>query len=127
MLEDAKIMATIAVSDLARSAEFYESKLGLKPSEMGRKDGEQVMLGADGSMLSLHEPLQRASEHTAAAFMVEGDISTRVAQLREAGIKFEEYDMPGLKTENGIATSPSGKCAWFKDPDGNLLAVFSRQ
>jgi hypothetical protein len=46
------------------------------------------------------------------------------ADLRAKGATFEEYDVPGLKTENGITTTPAGKGAWFKDEDGNIIGVF---
>ena len=126
MLQDATVFATIAVSDLQKSIDWYSSKLGLRASNLSEKDGEKMLQAGHGTMLSLHEPLRQVSEHTAAAFMVE-DLLTTVQQLRSKGVKFEDYDLPGLKTDNGIATSPTGKCAWFKDPDGNILAINERQ
>jgi hypothetical protein len=45
--------------------------------------------------------------------------------LKERGVVFEEYDFPTLKTVDGIATTAGiGSSAWFKDPDGNTLALF---
>jgi len=65
------------------------------------------------------------SRATVAAFVV-GDLDAVVASLRERSVVFEEYDLPGLKTENGIAAVGSVRAAWFKDPDGNILAVGTR-
>ncbi len=49
-----------------------------------------------------------------------------MAQLKAKGVVFEEYDMPGLKTVNSIATGGGAKTAWFKDTEGNILAVSQR-
>jgi catechol 2,3-dioxygenase-like lactoylglutathione lyase family enzyme len=56
------------------------------------------------------------------AFMVD-DIDAAVKGLRDAGVTFEEYDLPGLKTVDGIADAEGERGAWFKDPDGNILAL----
>lgn len=125
MLENAQIMASIAVSNLEKAIDFYQNTLGLSPTERSKKQGELIMQTNEGSMVVLHEPLRSVSEHTIAAFVVD-DLESTVEELRQAGVKFEDYDLPGLKTVNSIATSPTGKCAWFKDPDGNILAINQR-
>lgn len=125
MLEDVQVLATVAVSSLERSTKFYCDNLGLTADGGPSKEGEQILSAKGGSRLVLHEPLHEVSSHTAAAFEV-GDLTAAVAKLRQNGVTFEDYDLPGLKTVDGIATSDSGKCAWFKDPDGNILAIFSQ-
>ncbi len=50
-----------------------------------------------------------------------------VADLRAKGVVFEDYDMPALKTENGIATTEGFVGAWFKDSEGNLLTIGTRK
>ncbi len=60
--------------------------------------------------------------HTQVGFRVD-DIEAEVGQLRDKGVVFEEYDFPGLKTENGIAQIGPGRSAWFKDSEGNLIAI----
>jgi hypothetical protein len=62
------------------------------------------------------------SQATYASFEIE-DVEAEVEELRGKGVQFEEYDMPGLKTVNGIATMANEKAAWFKDSEGNILAV----
>lgn len=57
-----------------------------------------------------------------AAWVVE-DLEAEVAELRGRGVAFEEYDGPGLRTVDGIATTPAGKGAWFKDSEGNVLTI----
>ena len=58
-----------------------------------------------------------------AAIVPVSDLEAEMAELRSHGITFEEYDMPGLTTENGIATAGNIRGAWFKDPDGNILSL----
>ena len=60
------------------------------------------------------------------AFWQVDDVAREVAELKARGVKFEEYDMPGVKTENSIATAGGAKTAWFKDTEGNILAVIQR-
>jgi hypothetical protein len=60
------------------------------------------------------------------AFWQVADVEKEVAELKARGVKFEEYDMPGMKTQNSIATGGGAKTAWFKDTEGNILAVSQR-
>ena len=62
------------------------------------------------------------AQHTLTAFLVQ-DVEAAVADLRNKGVSFEEYDLPGLKTVNGIAELGGTRGAWFKDPEGNILSV----
>ena len=66
----------------------------------------------------------RKSRHTVAAFRVD-DIDVAVANLRERGVVFEEYDLPEVTTEGGIATLGDVRAAWCEDPDGKFLAIES--
>jgi catechol 2,3-dioxygenase-like lactoylglutathione lyase family enzyme len=120
MLADHPIGATIAVTDLDRARRFYEDTLGMKVA-MERPDG--VLYESGGTQFLVY-PSQFAGTNkaTAASWQVD-DVEAVVAELRERGVTFEEYDFPGLKTENGIATLDGSRGAWFKDPDGNILAV----
>jgi len=63
------------------------------------------------------------TSRASSAFWQVSDVETEVAELKKRGVVFEEYDMPGLKTENSIATGGGAKTAWFKDSEGNILAV----
>jgi hypothetical protein len=58
-------------------------------------------------------------------FMVD-DAKAEVAELKKAGVVFEEYDYPDLKTVDSIADIGDSVGAWFKDSEGNMLAVFER-
>jgi catechol 2,3-dioxygenase-like lactoylglutathione lyase family enzyme len=115
--------ATLPAKDLARAREFYEGTLGLQAEE---ENPGGVMYGA-GSGLVFVYPSEFAgtNEATAATFEVE-DVRATVEELRGKGVEFHEYDMPMMKTEDGIANLGGDLGAWFTDPEGNILAVIQR-
>ena len=115
--------ATIAVSDLDRARRFYEDTLGLKTKDE-RADGVTYEVG-DTWFLVYPSQFAGTAKSTYMALEV-ADVETAVKELRDRGIVFEEYDMPGLKTVDGIAEFDGVKGAWFKDPDGNLISVGER-
>ena len=121
MFETLRATPTIAVSDLERAKKFYGETLGLKVKDE-RADG--VRYEAGGGSLVLVYPSQFAgtAQSTYMGFDVD-DVEKAVGELRERGVVFEEYDMPGLKTVDGIAEIEGVKGAWFKAPDGNILSI----
>ena len=125
MLSDSPIQAVIAVSDLAKTRPFYEQTLGLTPSQDMSDEGVVYECGG-GTSLLVYPTTYPRGEATTANFIVD-DFDAAVTELRGKGVTFEEYDFPGLKTENGVMTmdTPMGtmKSAWLKDPDGNTIAL----
>ena len=124
MLESAAVYATIPAQNLERAKSFYADKLGLQPEEE-RPEGVRYSCGTGGFLLfeSSGEP---SGSHTQLGWDVD-DIEAAVATLRENGVVFEEYDLPGFKTVDGIADIAGERGAWFKDSEGNLLAIGERQ
>jgi catechol 2,3-dioxygenase-like lactoylglutathione lyase family enzyme len=120
MLTSTMVIPTLPVVDLARARKFYEEKLGLRFLEE-RESGILFDCGG-GTALLLYPRAPTKADNTAASFVVD-DIEAAVNDLKQKGITFEEYDMPGLKTERGIATTREDKNAWFKDAEGNILAL----
>src|SRR5262245_4574282 len=128
MLTDSQVATRLPVQDLARARRFYSEKLGLEPVEE-RPGGLRYLCGS-GSFALFESAGASSGTHTQMAWEVP-DIEATVAALRERGVVFEEYDLPGLKTVNGIAmiegNYPSKgvgeRGAWFKDSEGNVLAV----
>jgi catechol 2,3-dioxygenase-like lactoylglutathione lyase family enzyme len=120
MLENGDVYATIPAKDLARAKSFYADKLGLKPSEE-RPEGLRYRCGA-GSFLLFESSGTASGDHTQLGWDV-NDVEATVQELRGRGVVFEEYDLPGFKTVNGIAEIAGEKGAWFKDTEGNLLAI----
>ncbi len=113
------VIPTIPCTDLGRSRRFYEGKLGLK---LIRETEGELALAAGDTVLYLYVRPPAPSDHTLASFIVD-DVAATVAELRKEGVAFLNYDLPGLKTKRGIAEWTDGRSAWFKDPDGNVLAV----
>jgi len=128
MISNSRIVPTLPAVDLGRAKKFYHEKLGLKVT---MEDPMGIMFESrNGFGLYLYKRGATRADHTVASFDVE-DIVSEVGELRREGIKFEEYDIPemGLKTIDGIATyggeEYSNKSAWFKDTEGNILALVS--
>jgi catechol 2,3-dioxygenase-like lactoylglutathione lyase family enzyme len=125
MLDSATVRATIAVSDLDRAKQFYGETLGLAMSEE-RGDGVRYRTGGGSEILVYHSSFAGTNKATYMGFDVP-DLEAAVEELRGAGITFEQYDFPELKTdERGIAETQGIRGAWFKDPDGNILAIGER-
>ena len=128
MLESAEFAAVVPLSDIDNACEFYGDKLGLK-LDMRRDDlpqnREAEFRAGDGTLVIYESVGAGQSRATVAGFRV-ADIDATVTELRERGVAFEDYDMPDLKTENGIVTIGDLRAAWAKDPDGNIIAFESR-
>jgi predicted enzyme related to lactoylglutathione lyase len=123
MLGNARVRATVPAQDLERAKSFYADKLEIKPSEE-RPEGLLYECGG-GQFLLFESSGQASGSHTQLAWDVD-DLDNAVAQLKENGVVFEEYDMPGFKTVDGIAEIDGERGAWFKDSEGNLLAIGER-
>jgi catechol 2,3-dioxygenase-like lactoylglutathione lyase family enzyme len=110
----------LPVNDLDRAKRFYEEKLGLTPE---REDPGAAHYRSGSTLFDLY-PTQFAgsAQHTLAAWIVD-DIRVVVTELRGRGVVFEEYDLPGLKTKEGIADLGFELAAWFKDSEGNTLSI----
>jgi catechol 2,3-dioxygenase-like lactoylglutathione lyase family enzyme len=113
--------ATIPAQDIDSTRKFYEGVLGL---EIIRETPAGITYRTGDSTLSLY-PTQFAgtAQHTLGGFVVK-DLEAAMAVLRERGVTFEEYDMPGLKTVDGIAELEGERGSWFKDPEGNILSLY---
>ena len=123
MLRSNRISAVLGSTDLDRSREFYEQKLGLTLSPETIPN-HLLFDGADGTTVLVYaRPSSNQADHTQVRFW-SADVEQDVADLVANGVVFEDYDFPALKTVNHVATTAIGKSAWFKDPDGNTLALF---
>jgi catechol 2,3-dioxygenase-like lactoylglutathione lyase family enzyme len=112
--------AAVPAVDLERARRWYEQKLGLSPSE---DIPGQLTYECGGTKFVLFQSSGAASgTHTQMAWIV-SDLDSVMAELRSNGVEFEEYDTPTLKTEEGVATITGERGAWFKDSEGNLLAL----
>ena len=121
MFKPLRTAAALPAQDMARAKAFYRDKLGLTPT---REDPSGMMYAlAAGTGFGVFPSSGKPSgTHTQMGIEVE-DVEGAVRDLQAKGVKFEEYDMPGLKTVNGIANMGGSNFAWFKDSEGNLIVV----
>jgi catechol 2,3-dioxygenase-like lactoylglutathione lyase family enzyme len=124
MLQDSPMFAYIPAKDVSRARKFYEDKLGFRPRR--EEAGGVVYEFRDHTACFLYPTPNAGTSRASQAFWQVDDVAREVAELKARGVKFEEYDMPGVKTENSIATAGGAKAAWFKDTEGNILAVIQR-
>jgi catechol 2,3-dioxygenase-like lactoylglutathione lyase family enzyme len=128
MLNDSTVATRLPVKDLARARSFYSEKLGLEPAEE-RPGGLRYQCG-NGSFALFQSAGAASGTHTQMGWEV-ADLEATVAELRRRGVVFEKYDLPGLKTVNGIANIEGNypskgvgeRAAWFKDSEGNLIGI----
>jgi predicted enzyme related to lactoylglutathione lyase len=123
MLRAAPIRAYIPVSDLSRARNFYEKTLGLAPKE---EYAGGVIYECGGAEVFMYPTKNAGTSKASQAFWQVRDVEAEVAELKARGVVFEEYDMPGIRMKNSIATGGGAKTAWFKDTEGNILAVSQR-
>lgn len=119
MLKIKESYATLPAQDIERARKFYEQKLGLRPDVVS-PDGS-LMFKTGNTGFSVFPSTGKASgDHTQIALEVV-DVIASVSELKKNGVSFEDYDLPGFKTEGGVLDMGGFKTAWFKDSEGNLL------
>jgi catechol 2,3-dioxygenase-like lactoylglutathione lyase family enzyme len=119
-----KVRTSIAVSDIARAAEFYEAKLGLPRGEEQSDESRIYACGGDTSLHVYESPAHAGKAPATLATWYVEDLEEVVDELSSTGVAFQRYDDPALKTdEKGIYELGDGRVAWFSDPDGNTFAI----
>lgn len=121
MLSNSPVTTMLPVIDINRARAFYEGCLGLKPGGF-RPDGKFVYAVGGSTLALFPKPEGTKADHTAISFQV-ADIATTIETLKRAGVVFEDYDFPGLKTVNHVCVLGAEKAAWFKDTEGNYLCI----
>ena len=120
MLQNAPMYSYIPAKDVARARNFYEAKLGFKPKV--ETAGGVVYEFGNGTACFLYPTPSAGTSQASQAFWQVENIEREVAELKARGVKFEKYDMPGMDA-NDISTAGGAKAAWFKDTEGNILAL----
>jgi predicted enzyme related to lactoylglutathione lyase len=110
----------IPAKDVGRARRFYEQTLGFKPKEEAA--GGVVYEFGKGTACFLYPTPNAGTSQASQAFWQVDDIEREVADLKSRGVKFEKYDMPEMD-EAGILTAGGARAAWFKDTEGNIMAV----
>lgn len=121
MLNRAPVTTMLPVKDLARARSFYEKQLGLEPAGL-KPDGKFIYRCGDATLALFPRPGGTKADHTAISFGV-NDIRAAIRELEGRGVRFADYDLPGLKTVEHVCVLGSEKAAWFQDPEGNILCL----
>jgi predicted enzyme related to lactoylglutathione lyase len=122
MLQSSPMHAYIPVRDVSRARRFYEQKLGLKPKQ--EVAGGVVYEFGDRTSCFLYPTPNAGTSKASQAFWQVGDVEHEVAELKARGVEFENYDIPdGEKSPSGVITAGGAKAAWFKDTEGNIMAI----
>lgn len=122
MLSKSPVAASLPFDGLKAAKSFYTSKLGLELISGSVKEGYLEFAAGKGTVIQVFESDSRKSGDTAVTFQV-SNLANEMKALRKRGVKFEEYDLPGIRTVNGVATMGGHKGAWIKDPGGNVIGL----
>jgi predicted enzyme related to lactoylglutathione lyase len=120
MLRNSPIRAYIPATNMARARKFYEEIVGLQAKQ---ECAGGVVYECGGAEVFMYPTPNAGTSQASQAFWQVNDVEAEVAELKARGVKFEEYDMPGGAMKNGIMTGGGAKAAWFKDTEGNVLAI----
>jgi predicted enzyme related to lactoylglutathione lyase len=121
---DASIIASLPASDIDRARAWYEQALGLTPSDLS-EEGSLVYVMKDGSSFMVYESAFAGTNQATAAGLAVRDFDSAVAELTEAGVVFDDFDLgEGMATVDGVLTTPTGnRMAWFRDSEGNIIGL----
>jgi catechol 2,3-dioxygenase-like lactoylglutathione lyase family enzyme len=125
MLHDKDVTATIAVKDIERARHFYEDVVGLTPLPASEPGVVPFKSGAS-SVLVYQSDFAGTNKATAATWMLDDELEDTVRTLKGKGVSFEHYDMPGVTRQGDVHVTGKSRAAWFKDPDGNIIALVGR-
>ena len=121
MLGAYPIYPVLLATDLAAARDFYHARLGLEI--LSQSDAAITVRCGDGTQLSVTKSTTGTADSQTQASWHVTDLRAEVAELRERGVKVEDYDLPGLKTEDGIADIGFALASWIVDPGKNSLGI----
>jgi len=119
MLQD--LYTVLPAQDLERARGFYHDKLGMEPE--GTLDGMLMYRVGPAGRFALYETSNAGTAQNTQMCLISDDLAADMARLREAGLAFEEYDFPGMKTVDGVLDSGESRTAWFRDSEGNFVCL----
>lgn len=124
MLHDYPMYAYIPARDMGRARQFYEGKVGLKPTQ--EVNGGVAYEFAKGTACFLYPTPNAGTSQASQAFWSVDDVDALITRLQARGVVFEDYDMPGEKSPAGAVIAGGAKAAWFKDSEGNIMALIQQ-
>ena len=123
MLSNRDAVANLAVKNVQAAKKFYEGTLGLK--QVDSEGSELLVFKSGNTTLNVYQSKEAGTNKATAVSWAVDDVEGEVNALKAKGVKFEHYDMPGLKLQGDVHVGGDMKVAWFKDPDGNILNIVS--
>ena len=127
MWSERRVATMIPASDIERAKKWYADTLDLKPTSEDPNAGVQYRMGEGTEFWLYPSNFAGTNQATAMGFLAQ-DLQAEMDDLKRKGARFEEYDIPGVKTVEGITEfAPGERGAWFKDSEGNILALFESQ
>jgi predicted enzyme related to lactoylglutathione lyase len=121
MLQKSPMHAYIPAQDMTRARQFYEGKLGFAPKEELGGGVAYACAGQTGCFL--YPTPNAGSSKASQAFWQVDDVDREIDELKARGVVFEDYAMPGERSASGAITAGGAKAAWFKDSEGNIMAL----
>lgn len=114
----------LPAADLGRVRSFYHDKLGMDPT--GEREGT-LLYGDGGSTFEVYETENAGTARNTQMGWVTDDLDDEMERLRASGVEFLEFEVPGMKTEQGVVAGPDGRAAWFTDSEGNIICLTERR
>lgn len=116
-----EVHTVLPAADLKRAQAFYHDALDLDPAEVHQ--GTLTYRLASGAAFEIYETSNAGTARNTQMGWITDDLDAEMTKLRARGVMFEDYDIPGMKTVNGVATADDMKSAWFRDTEGNFICV----
>jgi predicted enzyme related to lactoylglutathione lyase len=123
LLQDAPIYVYLPATDLRRARAFYEQTLGWKPRDVMRDDMGVSYGFADGTAAFLYPTPNAGTSKASQAFWTVADVDATIDELKRRGVAIDDFDTPGERSPSGAVINDGVKVAWFRDTEGNILAV----
>jgi catechol 2,3-dioxygenase-like lactoylglutathione lyase family enzyme len=116
-----EVHTVLPAADLGRARTYYHDKLGLDPAEV--HEDTLVFHPFPGASFEIYETPNAGTAQNTQMGWVTDDLDGEMSVMRSHGVVFEEYDMPGMKTVNGVLDNGTMRTAWFRDSEGNFICV----
>ena len=126
MFENAACYAVLPASDLDRAKTFWHDTFGIDPVDDGFEEADAAMFDIGGTRVLVYETQFAGTAQNTALGIDSDDFDRDMADLKAKGVAFNEYDLPGVKTENGVVEIGGMRTAWFNDSEGNIIALGER-
>jgi len=116
-----EVHTILPAADLKRAQSFYHDALDLDPAEV--HDGVLFYRLDSGSAFEIYETSNAGTARNTQMCWVTDDLDSEMTRLRTRGVVFEDFDIPGMKTVNGVVTAEDIRTAWFRDTEGNFICI----